>query len=132
MKKPVVSFRIEPEQTEALNRLCDATGKDRTEHMRKALEIYLAANTKRVVRHGECFVCGDKHGGLQCPTISPHSVSLYIEQPDGSLMLIENAPLRMTGKIDFRKPVHVVTKCRLGEHCRCAKGHEPGCWNWPE
>lgn len=44
MKKPVISFRIEPEQTEALNRLCDATGKDRTEHMRKALEIYLAAN----------------------------------------------------------------------------------------
>lgn len=41
MKKPVISFRIEPEQRAALDSLCTATGKEGTFHMRKALEQYL-------------------------------------------------------------------------------------------
>jgi len=28
--------------------------------------------------------------------------------------------------------VAITYVCELGEHCRCAEGDEPGCWNWIE
>lgn len=41
-KKPIISFRGEPGQDEALDRLCAVTERDRAWHLRRALAEYLA------------------------------------------------------------------------------------------
>lgn len=126
MKKPVISFRIEPEQTEALNRLCDATGKDRTEHMRKALEQYLELEHLKALHASVkvpnlCGCCGANLDYHQCFCKTNH-VGIVSNPPDRDATII----------VSGNRPKLITQSCGLGEHCRCKAGDEPGCWNWPE
>lgn len=65
-------------------------------------------NFAQAVRN-QCFVCGERHGGLPCPKTSPYSTVTH--------------PIKANS-------VAIVERCELGEHCRCAIGDHADCWNW--
>lgn len=127
MKKPVVSFRIEPEQRAALDSLCAATGKEGTFHMRQALEQYLELEHLKALHASVkvpnlCNGCGCNLDYVQCwcaldkfeMPINANHVGIVSNPPDPNAKIVS------------------AQRCELGEHCRCQAGDEPGCWNWPE
>lgn len=54
--------------------------------------------------------------------INANHVAIVSNPPD------RNATIMVSGN----RPKLITQRCELGEHCRCVKGDEPGCWNWPE
>jgi len=49
MTTQVISYRVPPEQIEAIDKLCSSTDRSRAYHMRRALVAYLEANSWQII-----------------------------------------------------------------------------------